>query len=179
MTETAMIGIIENATGALCEVVDDLAGFDLMAFTTVEMPAGWPETLVWDVGAQDFVPAPITLRQAAAKAAVDAAAAGQRASRLTDGFGQEMLYLQKEAEARACAADAAPDTASYPLLAAEVGLTGATLAEVAVAVIIRADECRADMADIEAVRLSAKQQIDAASSTAEIETILAGLSWPA
>jgi len=174
-----MIGIIENATGALCEVVDDLAGFDLTTCTIVDVPEGWPETCVWDTGTQAFVPPSLGPKQTAAKAAVDAAAAGQRACRLTDGFGQEMLYLQKEAEARACAADVAPNASVYPLLAAEVGITGATLAEVAVAVIIRADECRADMADIEAVRLSAKQQIDAASSTAEIETILAGLSWPA
>lgn len=174
-----MIGIVVNETGALREVVDDLTGFDVTGCSTVEVPAGWPETLVWDVGGQDFVPAPLTPKQVAAKKAVDAAAAQRRACRMTDGFGQEMLYLQKEAEARACVADAAPDAGAYPLLAAEVGITGATLAEVAVAIIIRADECRADVADIEAVRLSAKQQIDAALSAAEIETILAGISWPA
>lgn len=174
-----MIGIVEDATGLLRHVVDSLSGFDTTGCTTVDVPDGWPDELMWDVGMLDFVPKPLTPRQAAAKASVDAAAAEQRACRLTDGFGQEMLYLQKEAEARTCAVDAAPDAGTYPLLAAEIGITGATLAEVAVAIIIRADECRADMAAIEAVRLSAKQQIDAATSAAEIETILAGISWPA
>jgi hypothetical protein len=178
MTEAEMIGIVENATGALREVVDDPTGFDMTDCTTVEVPDGWPETWVWEAVTQVFVAPPLVPRQEAAKVAVDAAAAKCRASRLTDGFGQEMLYLQKEAEARACVIDAAPDTAQYPLLAAEVGSTGATLAEVAVAIIIRADECRADMAAIEAVRLSAKRQVDMATSTAEIESILAGINWP-
>ncbi len=173
-----MIGIIENATGALREVVDDLTGFDVTDCTTVDVPEGWPETWVWDVTAGLFTPPPLAPRQAAAKAAVDAQAAKCRACCLTNGFGQEMLYLQKEAEARACVSDSAPEAASYPLLAAEIGITGETLGEVAVAIIIRADEWRADAGAIEAVRLSAKRQIDAATSRAEIDSIITALEWP-
>lgn len=42
---------------------------------------------------------------------------------ITDLPGQQMIYLRKEAEARAWVADPAPDLANYPLLAAEVGVT--------------------------------------------------------
>lgn len=174
-----MYGIYDLASGELQQVVADLDGHDLAGCSTFELAADWFDTQIWDAAQRCPVPAPIGPKQVAAKKAVDAAAAQHRACRMTDGFGQEMLYLQKEAEARTCVADAAPDVTQYPLLAAEVGITGATLTEVAVAIIIRADECRADVADIEAVRLSAKQQIDAALSAAEIETILAGINWPA
>ncbi|WP_262689777.1 hypothetical protein [Kordiimonas aestuarii] len=174
-----MIGIIETTSGVLREVVDDLDGVDLTGCHTTDVPEGWPDDCVWDVELQGFVPPPLDPLRHSAKAAVDAHAARLRAEALTDGFGQEMLYLAKECEARACAFDAVPVVDAYPLLAAEVGITGDTLAEVAVAVIIRADESKAALAAIEAVRLSAKRQINEATDAEEITGILPMLVWPA
>ena len=138
-----MYAIYDAETGVLDQVEYSLDGHDLTGFDTLEVAEDWADTQVWDTTLRAPVPAPLGPYQQAAKARVDEAAASLRATMLTDVFGQEMLYLAKETEARACMADAIPDAANYPLLAAEVGITGATLADVAVAVTIKADEWRA------------------------------------
>ncbi len=109
--------------------------------------------------------------------------AGQIRSRFgSRGYGQEMTYLAKEAEAReylrACAADQTPQPADYPLIAGEVGVTAATLKAVAEAIIAKATAWRQLGARVENARLAAKQRIRAAASPAGIEAAEAATVWP-
>jgi len=67
----------------------------------------------------------------AAVARINTAAGLIRRLYVTDIPGQEALYLLKEAEARAWLAEAEPDPAQYPLIAAEIGITAPSGDEVA------------------------------------------------
>ena len=70
-----------------------------------------------------------------AKAEIDRQAEAARQAFVTPGAAQQSVYLSKAAEAERLASDGSPDPADYPLLAASIGLEGATLAEVAAVVI--------------------------------------------
>lgn len=111
----------------------------------------------------------------ALKAQIDAAAEIERSRYITPGAGQAMTYQAKAAEAaRFTASGGAGD---YPLLAAEVGITGATLAEVA-GVVAAAHAQWLDVgAQIEASRLAAKAAVDAAVDAAA--TLAVTPVWPA
>ena len=133
-----------------------------------------PPTLVSDPAALDQ----LALVRVAAFADIDRMAGEMRSRIGSQGFGQEMTYLAKEAEATAFLADPAPDTAGYPLLAAEVGVTGGDLAAVAAVVAAMARSWRHGAGQIEAVRLGAKQAVASAGDTATIDQIVAALAWP-
>ncbi len=77
-----------------------------------------------------------------------------RARYITVLPGQKMLYLQKEAEARAFLADPDPDLTDYPLIAAEIGITGATPEQVAQVYLNLAAMLRTTAAQLEQLRLS-------------------------
>ena len=115
--------------------------------------------------------------KAAAVAEIDAQAEQQRQRYLTPGAGQALVYERKRAEAERMATDADPQPADYPLLAAEVGITAPTLAEVGAAVRALADQWTAAAAAIEATRLSAKAAIAAATTPPEVRAA-AHVTWP-
>ncbi|QND39597.1 hypothetical protein HB771_21695 [Rhizobium leguminosarum bv. viciae] len=69
--------------------------------------------------------------KAALKAAIDAAAETERREYITAGAGQALIYAENADEAGAYLEAAAPVDEDYPLLPAEIGITGATTAEVA------------------------------------------------
>ena len=102
--------------------------------------------------------------RAEAIAAVNAAAGTLRARHITVLPGQEMLYLAKEAEARAwlTADPAPPSLAAFPLLAAEVGITAPTPHELAQVWANMGAIWRTIAARIETVRLSAVAAIEVA-----------------
>ena len=75
------------------------------------------------------------------------------------------------------AGDADPQPVAYPLLAAEVGITAPTLAEVGAAVRVMASDWIAAAAAIEAVRLRAKTAIAAAATPPAIRAA-ARVAWP-
>lgn len=109
------------------------------------------------------------------KAAVDAAAEVERHRYITSGSGQAMTYQAKAAEAMRYA-----DTegaGEYPFLSMEVGITGATLADVAAVVLNMHNQWQAIGGQIEQARLSAKAQIDAALDEATARAVLP--IWPA
>lgn len=110
-------------------------------------------------------------------AQIDADAERARLAHITGGAGQAMSYLQKAAEAKACLADAEPDAAAYPLLAAEVGITAPTLGEVAAVVAAAHAAWTVIGAQIEALRLGAKAAIAAATDAATAEAA-AIIDWP-
>jgi hypothetical protein len=96
-----------------------------------------------------------------------------------------VVYQEKrrEAEAAVAALDAAAgepvDPAQFPLLAAELSLSGLGLRDLALAVLAKAQEWTAAAAAIEGTRLKAKRDIGAAASVEEIDGIVDALSWGA
>jgi hypothetical protein len=117
----------------------------------------------------------LTSAKAAAHAAVEAAVSAIRRAFVTDLPAQEMIYLAKEAEARAWQAATDPDLADYPFMQAEVGLTAATPAALAALWITMAGQWRAVAAQIEAARMTATAAIGAATTPAEAEAAVAAL----
>lgn len=92
---------------------------------------------------------------------------------ITTSPGQEMIYLAKEAEARELASDPAPDPADYPMLAAEVGITAPTLAEVGQIILNLAVLWRGIGAQLEQVRLTTHTQVSAATSVEAVNAVVA------
>lgn len=108
---------------------------------------------------------------------IDTAAEAERLKYITPGAGQAMTYQAKAEEARRYTLDPA-DPAGFPLLSAEVGVTGATLAEVAQVV---GDAYAAWLmigAAIEAVRLAAKAAVNAAADHAGAQAAATAVAWP-
>lgn len=124
-------------------------------------------------------PAPsLAAMQTSLKARIDAAAEAERLKYITPGSGQAMTYQQKAAEAAACLADPDPLVDDYPLVAAEIGITGQTLSEVAAAIHAAYQGWRYIGAQIEAARLGGKAAVDAATSAAQAQAVFDSLKWP-
>jgi len=102
--------------------------------------------------------------------------ANARTQLITDLPGQDMIYLAKEAEARAWVSETTPDLADYPLLAAEVGITAPDADQLAQLWLNMAALWRDAAAELEALRLSTKAAIEAAQTPAEIAAALAALA---
>lgn len=111
----------------------------------------------------------------ALKAHVDAAAELERQKYITPGAGQAMTYQAKAAEAlRYAETEGAGD---YPFLTQEVGITGATLAEVAVVVDSMHSQWLAIGGLIEKARLSTKAAIDLAETEDAARSAFSGLNF--
>lgn len=108
--------------------------------------------------------ADLATAKARAIAGINARAGQQRLALITDLPGQDMLYLRKEAEAKAWIADPAPALASYPLIAAEIGITGADGDQIAQIWLNMADLWARAAAEIETIRLAAIAEIAALTS---------------
>lgn len=124
----------------------------------------------------DLGPSLAALRQRAMEQ-VDAQAEFQRLARITPGAGQALVYERKRAEAERMATDPDPQPVDYPMLAAEVGITAATLADVGAVVRTLAAQWTAAAAAIEGVRLGAKAAIAAATTPPAIRAA-AQVTWP-
>ncbi len=125
---------------------------------------------------------PLVEVKSALKASIDAAAEAERLKYITGGAGQAMTYQQKSDEAKRylAAIDAGVQTepSAYPLLSAEVGITAATLEEVAAIVNGAYQQWQIIGAAIEAVRLGTKTTIDAAPTVADAEGAARAAVWP-
>lgn len=120
----------------------------------------------------------LAVQKADLKARIDAVAETERLKYITPGAGQAMTYQQKAAEAAACLVDTNPDPTDYPLLAAEIGITGASLAEVAQTVYDAHQAWRVIGAQIEAARLGGKAAIDAAETAEDAQAAFGAVTWP-
>lgn len=109
---------------------------------------------------------------------IDADAEAARLQFVTAGAGQAMTYQAKAAEATACLADASPSPASYPLLAAEVGITAETLSEVAGVVNAAYQQWLTIGAAIEAARLGGKKAVTDASDPAAVQAAFDAVTFP-
>jgi hypothetical protein len=114
--------------------------------------------------------------QAAARDRINRLAGEARRPFITDIAGQEMIYLGKEAEARAYLADPAPDPADYPMLMAEVGLTAATPGQLAQLWLQMGAIWRQVAAAIEGARMTALIAVDAAATESAIDAAVTGMT---
>ncbi|WP_197322341.1 hypothetical protein, partial [Enterococcus faecium] len=85
---------------------------------------------------------------------------------------------QKVAEAQAFKAATNPKAADYPILSSEVGITAETLSEVADVVLAAFSLWQQIGAAIEAIRLGAKRDIDAAANEAAARAVVDAIEWP-
>ncbi|UYT57767.1 hypothetical protein OHI65_14955 [Brucella sp. MAB-22] len=137
----------------------------------------------WISNGRDFVKPPrsevdLTALKKALKIEIDDAAEVERLKYITPGEGQAMTYQQKVDEARAFKAASNPKAADYPVLSSEVGITAETLSEVADIVLAAFALWQQIGAAIEAVRLGAKRDIDAAADEAAARAIVDAIEWP-
>lgn len=144
--------------------------------TSEPVEIGW----AWDDG--HFLPVePISSDlenvKVAAIAAIDQKAERARAKFVTQGSAQAMVYLCKEAEATRFQETYNPVPTDYPLLLAEVGITGDDLASVAARVLALASTWRLAAASIETTRLSAKKAIQEAETIAVVDAIFAAAKF--
>ncbi len=123
--------------------------------------------------------------KAQARRLIDSQAEERRLVHITPGSGQALVYVEKQREAKAALAALADaegkpvDPAWFPLIAAELGVTGNDLEAVAATVIATAEAWIAVAAAIESTRLRAKRDVDAAQSAAEIDAVIAAIVWGA
>jgi hypothetical protein len=103
--------------------------------------------------------------RASVAAQIDMQAEQARQVFLTPGAGQALTYQRKEAEARAWVAD---HSAPVPFLAAEAAARAVPIAELAAAVIERADTWTAAGSAIETLRIGAKATVGNASTLGAI-----------
>jgi hypothetical protein len=112
------------------------------------------------------------------KGSVDGQAENSRSKYITLGSGQAMTYMQKASEAKAYLAAAMPVDTDYPLILAEVGITAATLGEVATVVNGAFAQWQQIGAAIETARLGTKAAIEAAVTVEEAQAAAASVVWP-
>lgn len=112
--------------------------------------------------------------KSALKASVDLQAEAERAKYITLGAGQAMTYQAKAAEAQRYIESSG--LGSFPLLEAEVGVTGETLADVAFVVLSMHGQWQTIGAQIERARLSAKAAINAAADEESARSVAP--DWP-
>ncbi|MBA4774294.1 MAG: hypothetical protein H2044_01390 [Rhizobiales bacterium] len=113
-------------------------------------------------------------------AKIDEEAERARLRYITGGSGQAMTYQQKAQEAAevlALVGSGEIDASHFPLLSAEVGITAATLVEVAQVVDYAYQTWRVVGAQIEALRLGGKASVSSAS-TIPAAKAAAQIQWP-
>jgi hypothetical protein len=158
--------VYEAATGRIAYCTDAQvvleAGQAVLAVPEMVQPDAWRV----DVAAKRLVPAPpIVIPPAVERAKrlreIDLTADTKRRQLGSPGDMQAVVYLLKADEARRFLADPTPDPASYPFLAAEVGITAPSMSAVAEQILAASNEWRAHLAQLDAARLAAKRDAEA------------------
>jgi hypothetical protein len=149
----------------------DMTGLSVL---TTEEPLG--DLAAWEVVEGALVLVSLEPARARARAALAGWITAARNQLITDLPGQDMVYLAKEAEARAWTSAVSPDLADYPLISAEVGITAPDADQLAQLWLNMAALWRSAAAGLEALRLSTQAAIEAAQSPAEITAALAALA---
>lgn len=106
---------------------------------------------------------------------VNTAIGEKRKDYITAIAGQEMIYLEKEREAKSyLAADPEPvDLTGFPFLAAEAGAAGYTPYQLAQIILFKAEQWRGVGPQLEALRVGTGVAIDLAESLEAVAEILA------
>lgn len=162
-----VVNVAEVAPG---DIPDFMADWPVLA---EDAGIGWS----WD--GETFAPPPgppaeqlLAEAKASARVQLTAAISAARVAMITDLPGQDMIYLAKEAEARAWVADPEPDSADYPLLSAEAGITAPDADALAQLWLNLAALWRAAAAQLEALRMAVGSAIDAAATVEDVEAAL-------
>lgn len=116
--------------------------------------------------------------KASLKSTVDSLAEVERLKYITPGNGQAMTYQQKVTEAQGFKAATNPQPEDFPMLSSEVGITAPTLDEVADIILAAYGQWQLIGAAIEAIRLGAKRDIDAATDEAAAQAVVDAIEWP-
>jgi hypothetical protein len=170
----AEITLVDAITGVPLDVPERWAGGVAMRLPqgsyhlTITAPPPWlPFEGLIDIagGSPQRVVDQLRRDQQAARAKVNERAGRSRLGLVTDIPGQMAIYQAKEAEARAWLADAAPQLADYPLIAAEVGITAPTGSELAQLWLNMAHIFRLAAAASERARMQALAAVDAEAMT--------------
>lgn len=152
---------------------DEVPEGKLVVSTSVELVDGEPKY----VHVLQDDPTSLDEHKRVAKTQIDEAAEAARLKYITPGAGQAMTYAEKATQARHCLAATDPLEADYPLLAAEIGITAASLADVAAVVAAAHSAWIGIGAVIEGTRLQAKAAIDAAEDVSAVHAA-ADVGWP-
>jgi hypothetical protein len=173
---------LDNVIAALGAAGVDMGPFGGITATAVEA-GGWLLRLPDEISLDGIDLEDGSIRLAALKetlkAQIDAAAEVERLKYITPGAGQTMTYQRKLEQAKQADADTDPDPADYPMLAASIGIDGATIADVASTVIAMDAAWETVGAGIEAARLGAKKAVGDAEDTEAARAVLSGIVWPA
>lgn len=148
-----------------------------------------PSDVRVDLATLQVVPAappemPLEVAQAKAVREIDTVAEVARLRFITQGAGQALEYNQTELEAKRWVDATQPELADYPFLQAEVDAIAAATGQtpdpgvVAANVIQQTAAWQAAGAAIKRIRRTAKMRIEAATTTSEVEAVLADLTWP-
>lgn len=108
----------------------------------------------------------------AAVAQVNGMADQVRRMFITPIIGQEMVYLEKEAEARRYLNELEPDLSDYPFISAEVGVSAITAQQVAQLYLNLGAQWRVVGSMLENVRLGSIAAIEAATTLAQISAVV-------
>lgn len=185
-----MIGIVDSVTGELLQVVVSTEGVDLEGMTTVDVPDGYlAQELEWDVPGQAFVDAGPALARFTAHLYIDLKAGHRKADIGSLGKFIDATYTAKEAEAYRYAADRAawlageaddPDSSlsEYPYIWRGIGVDADTAYGVAQVYMNLSYIWHDYNSRVEAVRISTKQEIEAAETREAIKAIVAAVEWP-
>ncbi|MGR3749599.1 hypothetical protein [Paracoccus sp. (in: a-proteobacteria)] len=151
--------------------------FDFASNSIVDMPTKPSNWHVFDFETKQWIdtaPDHIEEIKATAINKVNQAIGQIRSQFVTVIPAQDMIYQNKEDEAKAYLADADPVLADYPFIAAEVGVTAPTVFEVAQVYVNMAFMLRAQAAQLENVRLSTIAAIEQATDASQVATAVSG-----
>lgn len=164
------------------QVVSATDGHDLTGKKTTAAPDDWPDTHEWDETACAFVPGRFIHARRTAKAEINRRAEDIYAQHAKGGVIGMILEPAKFAEAAAYLTADKPAKQDYPLLQAEVGMTGATLKDVARVIEAKPLKAKAALKAVsimvEPARIAACKAVDGAISQQEIRQILKELTFP-
>lgn len=139
----------------------------------------WHATVQGNIDWEQLIPAEtlaaatLAAAKTVARAEITARISAARSAMITTLPGQQMIYLAKEAEARAFLTDPAPDLAAYPLLSAEIGITAPDALQLAQIWLNMGDLWRSTAAGLEALRLGAAAAVEAAGTLEEVGNAMA------
>ena len=123
----------------------------------------------------EFIPKPLDAYKDEVKAEVDAVVEKLRLRFVTPGSAQAMVYVEKEAEARAFSAGS---TEAIPHITLEAEETGQSVTQLASIVVMMADRWKLVSARLEAKRQGVKKQISEATDHSGV-TLAAKVDWEA
>lgn len=177
-----MIAIFDTATGMLEQVVTSTDGIDLTGKDTTAAPDDWQDSHEWDLAGRVFVVGAFLQQREIAKQQVDAAAEAIYACVGKAGVIGSVVHPIKALQAKEYINATTPIDTDYPLLLSEVGITGNTIYDVAVAINAKSEEAesavRAAALIIDPIRLLARSDVDQATSLSEIAAVVYNVKYP-